>query len=75
MLKVLRSIDYDKTYIHCLTVEDNYGSKEERNFLLKKGYRLWKKISWDNVFIHHSNESRGVRFLVNLLDSVRNLRS
>jgi len=50
-MAVLRSVDYDKVYIRAFLVENNYGIEREEAFLADKGYRLWGKIQWDNVYV------------------------
>jgi len=50
-LQVLESIDYDKTYIKCFSIENNYGLEKETKLLQSKGYRLWKRIAWDDIFV------------------------
>jgi hypothetical protein len=32
-------------------IENNYGEKNIEEFLVEKGYYLYKKIEWDDVFV------------------------
>lgn len=50
-MQVLQSIDYDKTYIECFTIENNYGLERETKYLKSKGYSLWKRVGWDDFFV------------------------
>jgi len=50
-MQVLESIDFDKTYIKCLTIENNYGLEKETKFLTSKGYLLWKRVGCDDFFV------------------------
>jgi FkbM family methyltransferase len=48
---IIKSIDFDKTEIKVFIIENNYGEKNIGNFLIEKGYVLYKKIEWDDVFV------------------------
>jgi FkbM family methyltransferase len=48
---IIKSIDFDKTEIKVFIIENNYGEKNIEEFLLEKGYYLYKKIEWDDVFV------------------------
>jgi FkbM family methyltransferase len=50
-LQVLNSIDFDKTSIDVLLIENNYGLQKETEFLINKGYKLLGNIQWDSVFV------------------------
>jgi len=50
-LQVLESIDYTKTSIDCILLENNYGIDKELNFLTSKGFKVLGNIEWDVVFI------------------------
>jgi FkbM family methyltransferase len=50
-LQVLNSIDFDKTEIDVLLIENNYGLEKETEFLVSKGYKLLGNIQWDSVFV------------------------
>jgi len=56
-MQVLESIDFDKTYIKCFTIENNYGLDQETRFLTSKGYRLWKKVGCDDIFVRDEEYS------------------
>ena len=48
---IIKSIDFDKSEIKVFIIENNYGEKNIENFLIEKGYVLYKKIEWDDVFV------------------------
>ena len=48
---IIKSIDFDKTEIKVFIIENNYGEKNIEEFLVEKGYYLYKKIEWDDVFV------------------------
>jgi FkbM family methyltransferase len=50
-LNVIKSIDFDKTNIKIFSIENNYGDDTIKKFLEEKGYTLYKKIQWDDIFI------------------------
>ncbi len=50
-LQVLNSIDFGKTSIDVLLIENNYGLQQETEFLINKGYKLLGNIQWDSVFV------------------------
>lgn len=50
-MQVLESIDYDKTDVFCILIENNYGLDKEIKFLQDKGYTLLGNIEWDLVLI------------------------
>ena len=51
-LKILRSIDFDKFFIHVITVENNYNNIAIRAFLSAKGYTFVTKLLQDEIYIH-----------------------
>lgn len=53
-LEVLKSIDFDKCTITCLTVEELFEDKKLRKFLKSKGYKIVKKLDKDLVCVHKS---------------------
>jgi len=48
---IISSIDFDKTNIKIFSIENNYGDNTIKNFLEDKGYILYTKIRWDDIFI------------------------
>jgi FkbM family methyltransferase len=48
---IIKSIDFGKTKIKVFIIENNYGKKTIEKFLVEKGYYLYKKIEWDDVFV------------------------
>jgi FkbM family methyltransferase len=50
-MQVLESIDYDKTDVFCILIENNYGLDKEIKFLQDRGYSLLGNIEWDLVLV------------------------
>jgi FkbM family methyltransferase len=50
-IQVLESIDFEKTKINCILLENNYGISKETELLTQKGYRVLGNIQWDVVFV------------------------
>ena len=50
-LDVLKSIDYSKFSIECISVENNYDSPKIKNFLNTKGYRKLINMEVDEIYI------------------------
>jgi FkbM family methyltransferase len=48
---IIKSIDFSKTNIKIFTIENNYQTTEIKDYLEDKGYDLYCKIQWDDVFI------------------------
>lgn len=48
---IVKSIDFDKTLIKVFIIENNYKETDIEEFLKTKGYDLYKKLEWDDVFI------------------------
>jgi FkbM family methyltransferase len=48
---IIKSIDFDKTNIKVFSIENNYGDEDIKNYLETKGYILYTKIQWDDIFI------------------------
>jgi len=48
---IVKSIDFDKTNIKIFSIENNYGDTTIQNYLETKGYVLYKKLQWDDIFI------------------------
>lgn len=53
-MSVLNSIDFSKVTIKIFTIENNYRTKQVRNFLKPKGYSLIGKVGADEVYELHS---------------------
>jgi hypothetical protein len=51
---IVQSIDYDKVNIKIFSIENNYGENDIENYLKTKGYILYKKIEWDDIYIKNS---------------------
>jgi len=49
--KILRSLNFEKFSIECMTVENNYNNKEQRQYILSKGYKLMGRLGGDEVFV------------------------
>ena len=50
-MQVLESIDFNKSSIECILLENNYGIDNELKFLEEKGYKVLGNIQWDVVFV------------------------
>lgn len=48
---IVKSIDFDKTLIKVFIIENNYKETKIEEFLKNKGYVLFTKLEWDDVFI------------------------
>jgi FkbM family methyltransferase len=48
---IVKSIDFDKTNIKIFSIENNYGDNQIKEYLESKGYTLYKKLQWDDIFI------------------------
>lgn len=51
-LKILNSIDYSKTRIDYIVVENNYNDNMIRDFMTSKNFELFKKIEIDDIYIN-----------------------
>jgi FkbM family methyltransferase len=54
-LKVLDSLDFSKVDVRVLTIENNYGTNEVRNYLKPYGYSLIAKIGSDEIYEKNSS--------------------
>jgi FkbM family methyltransferase len=48
---IVKSIDFSRTNIKVFIIENNYNETTIKEFLETKGYSLYKKLGWDDVFI------------------------
>ena len=48
---IIKSIDFEKTNIKIFSIENNYGETDISSFLETKGYTLYTKLQWDDIFI------------------------
>jgi len=48
---IVQSIDFNKTNVKVFIIENNYKETKIKEFLNSKGYSLYKKLEWDDVFI------------------------
>ena len=55
-MEVIKSIDFNKMDIDCFIIENNFNTTHVQNFLSNKGYKLWRKIHWDDVLIKISKD-------------------
>jgi len=55
-LGILKSIDYNKVVIKCISVENNYDDTAIRRFMSSKGYRLLTKIKIDEIYALKGSE-------------------
>lgn len=49
-LNILKSINWDKTKIKVICVEDNYGDNKLHNYLKKLNYKYFNKLSSDYIY-------------------------
>lgn len=52
-LKILKSIDFDKFYIFCICVENNYQYSDLRTFLESKGFKYIATLG-DEIYINQN---------------------
>lgn len=50
-LNIIKSIDFDKTNIKIFSIENNYNDESIKKYLESKGYNLYTKLQWDDIFI------------------------
>jgi FkbM family methyltransferase len=50
-LDVLKSIDFSRTRIKIIMVENNYNDNDIKEFLTYKGYKLFKRIEIDDIYV------------------------
>lgn len=60
-LEVLKGIDFKKVDIYCIDIENNKGkhgsaSKEIRNYLINRGYRLIGRLCIDDIFVRENED-------------------
>ena len=48
---IIKSIDFNKTNIKLFTIENNYGTTEIKDYLETKGYMLYMRLQWDDIFL------------------------
>lgn len=53
-LSILRTIDFNRTPVHVITVENNYDDLELPQFLESKGFSLMIELGCDQVYAHRS---------------------
>ena len=51
-MKVLKSIDWKRTRVNVITVENNYRENNIRRFLINKGFKLCTTLGVDEVYVH-----------------------
>jgi hypothetical protein len=47
---IVQSIDFDITNIKVFIIENNYKETNIQEYLEIKGYQLYKKLEWDDIF-------------------------
>lgn len=57
-LDIIKSIDFEKTEIEVFIIENNYKENEIEKFLNEKGYSLFKKLEWDDVFVKNKKPKK-----------------
>jgi len=53
-LNVIKSINFDKHNIFCISVENNYGNNDVENYLKNFGFKFFTNIGADNFFIKNN---------------------
>ena len=54
-LSILKTIDWDRTQVDVITVENNYESKDHfSSYLSQKGFRKVAKLVIDEVYVHNN---------------------
>lgn len=48
---IIKSIDFNRANIKVFIIENNYKETNIKEFLETKGYSLYKKLEWDDVFV------------------------
>lgn len=48
--KIIKSIDFSKTYIVIIIIENNFDNNDIRNYLKSKGYDLIKRLGKDDIY-------------------------
>ena len=48
---IVKSIDFNRTNIKVFIIENNYKETNIEEFLATKGYYLYTKLEWDDVFV------------------------
>jgi FkbM family methyltransferase len=51
-LKILKSIDFNKTKVFSITVENNYNISDFKDYLIPLGFRYETNLTQDEVFIN-----------------------
>ncbi len=54
--KVLKALDFERTFIHAICLEDNYNEKKLDTLLKKKGFVLIKHCGFDKIFINRKSK-------------------
>ena len=49
-LKVIQSIDFNKTKFKLFSIENNYNDTQIQHYLETKGFQLLTKLRWDDIF-------------------------
>lgn len=50
-LNILQSIDFEKSKIKVFSVENNYQDDRIFDFMKSKGYILYAKLQWDDIYV------------------------
>jgi FkbM family methyltransferase len=69
-LSIVKSINFDKTFIKVFIIENNYQESTIEDFLKTKGFFLYKKIEWDDVFVNEKLiKKKYMKHFYNTIDS------
>ena len=53
-LEILKTIDYEKTQIDVINVENLFSKEIMREFLKEKGFLLFHEFAYDDLFVHRT---------------------
>ena len=51
-LEILKTIDFEKYYIHVIGVENNYQDSAISEFLKSKGFKFIQRLGFDDIFVN-----------------------
>ena len=50
-IKILNTIDFDKTFFYCFSIENNSHSNEIKRFMKSKNYKLVEVLDCDEIYV------------------------
>lgn len=48
---IIKSIDFDRTTIKVFSIENNYATSDIQDYLSERGYYLYTKLQWDDIYV------------------------